>query len=56
MNTASTNWGQAEAIQDAGLHSHTCCYCGQDYGCEGESCKATTKQMCEDCELYHQSL
>jgi hypothetical protein len=56
MNSTSIAWGQTEAIQGAGLHSHTCCYCSKDVWCEGEHCKATEKQACEECGLYYRTV
>jgi hypothetical protein len=51
MKNKTINWSGAEAIQGLGLHSHTCDYCGQDFGCEGEHCKPNEKQVCEECEM-----
>ena len=46
----TTYWGGAQAIPEAELHQHTCGHCGHDFGCEGESCKPSDTQVCEECQ------
>jgi ribonuclease HI len=32
-------------------HRHACDYCGADFGCQHESCKPTSEQTCEQCDV-----
>lgn len=44
----SINWREAETIEGAGLHSHICRYCWQEFWCECEGGK-TGDEACEEC-------
>jgi len=51
MKTIETsNRGGGQAIVEGELHQHTCHYCEQDFGCEGEHCNPSDTQLCAECE------